>query len=106
MMGQGILMVRAVIANADDRAAFDSWYEKEHLPDAAKTFSPVRAWRSWSKSDPSVHIAFYAFETVQQAEAIQTTDGIRSLIAEFDRVWGNKVTRTREVLEVVGEISP
>jgi hypothetical protein len=105
MMGHGIFMVRAVIANPDDRSVFDAWYEKEHLPDAVKTFSPLRAWRTWSQSDPSVHIAFYEFETVHQAEAIQKTDGIKALIAEFDRVWGDKVTRSREVLDVVGELS-
>lgn len=106
MTGQGILMVRAVITNPDDRPDFDTWYEKEHLPDAVQTFRPLRAWRSWSKSDPSVHIAFYEFKNAQKADAIQKTDGIRDLIAEFDRVWGDKVTRTREILDIVGEISP
>ncbi len=106
MMGQGILMVRAVIANPADRPSFDTWYEKEHLPDAVKTFNPLRAWRSWSQSDLSMHIAFYEFENAQQAEAILNTDGIKALIAEFDRAWGDKVSRTREVLEVVGERSP
>ena len=38
--------------------------------------------------------------------AIQDSDGIKSLIAEFDRVWGEKVSRSREVLDVVGEIAP
>ncbi len=105
MMGQGILMVRAVLANPADRPSFDTWYEKEHLPDAVKTFRPLRAWRVWSRSDPSMHIAFYEFENTRQAEAILNTDGIKALIAEFDRVWGAKVSRTREVLDVVDERS-
>ena len=104
MQGKGIFMVRAVIENPDDRPGFDTWYETEHLPDALKIFSAKRAWRTWSRSDPSVHIAFYEFADVDAADAIQATDGIKGLIAEFDRVWGSKVTRSREVLDVVGEI--
>ena len=99
-------MVRAVVANPDDRPDFDTWYEKEHLPDAMGSFGALRAWRTWSRSDPAVHIAFYEFPDLAGVDAIQNSDGIKSLIAEFDRVWGERVTRSREVLDVVGEISP
>ena len=104
MKGKGKFMVRAVIANPDDRPGFDEWYEKEHLPDALKAFGCDRAWRSWSKSDESVHIAFYEFPNVATTES-STAAAVSDLVAEFDRVWGDKVTRTREVLDVVGEIS-
>ena len=104
MRGKGIFMVRAVVASPDDRPGFDEWYETAHLPDALKIFGATRAWRTWSRSDPSVHIAFYEFANVDAADAIQGTDGIKGLIAEFDRLWGDKVTRSREVLDVVGEI--
>ena len=33
------LVVRAVVADPEDRAAFDHWYRTEHLPDAMKAFS-------------------------------------------------------------------
>ena len=104
--GRGVFMVRAVVANPDDRPAFDTWYEKEHLPDALKIFGALRAWRSWSRSDPAVHIAFYEFPDIAGVYAIESSDGIKSLIAEFDRVWGERVTRSREALEVVGETAP
>jgi len=32
------LVVRAVVADAADRAPFDRWYRDEHLPDAVKAF--------------------------------------------------------------------
>jgi tRNA nucleotidyltransferase (CCA-adding enzyme) len=32
------LVVRATVANAADRAAFDRWYHNEHLPDAKQAF--------------------------------------------------------------------
>jgi hypothetical protein len=41
------LVVRAVVADPDDHAAFDTWYRQEHLPDAMKAFSASAAWRGW-----------------------------------------------------------
>ncbi len=46
------LTVRATVADASKRKAFDEWYSKEHLPDAAKTFGAEKAWRFWSVTDP------------------------------------------------------
>jgi hypothetical protein len=79
---------------------FDNWYREEHLPDAAKTFKAQTAWRAWSRTDPSLHYAFYQFADVAAAEAVSTSPAIRTLVAEFDARWGTRVTRTREILEV------
>ena len=92
------LVVRAIVTEAD-RLAFDEWYRKEHLPDAAKAFKAQQAWRGWSRSDPSVHYAFYQFPDVTAAEAIASSPAIRTLVAEFDARWGTRVTRTREIIE-------
>ena len=94
------LVVRAVVAEAD-RRDFDAWYRAEHLPDAAKAFSAQQAWRAWSRTDPSVHYAFYQFPDAAAAEAVSTSPAIRTLVAEFDRRWGTRVTRTREIIEVM-----
>ena len=95
------LVVRAVVPEAD-RRDFDAWYRNEHLPDALKAFNAQSAWRAWSRSDPSVHYAFYQFADLAAAEAVGTSPAIRALIAEFDARWGTRVTRTREVIEVAG----
>ena len=71
------LVVRAVVAEAD-RRDFDTWYRTEHLPDAAKAFADVAA-----------------------AEAIARSPAIQALVAEFDARWGERVARTREILEIV-----
>jgi hypothetical protein len=92
-------VVRAVVAEAD-RRDFDAWYRTEHLPDAAKAFKAQNVWRAWSHTDPSVHYAFYQFADVAAAEAVNTSPAIRPLVAEFDARWGNRVTRTREIMEV------
>jgi hypothetical protein len=100
-MGKAVFMVRAHVADAADRPAFDRWYETEHLPDALRILGADGAWRCWSEIDPTVHYAFYAFASVDAAKkAVVQSDEIRSLIAEFDRVWP-RVIRSREILEVV-----
>jgi hypothetical protein len=102
-MAKAYLAVRAEVPEAD-RARFDRWYETDHLPWALRVFGARRAWRCWSRSESGVHVAFYEFASVEAAEAIQASDEIKPLIADFDRVWDSRVPRRREVLEVVQEI--
>jgi len=98
------LVVRAVIADAADRAAFDHWYRTEHLPDAMKAFKAQSAMRGWSMADPSVHTAFYRFESVEAVQAISDSPEIKALIAEFDRCWDTRVVRTRDILSIADEL--
>ena len=92
------LVVRAVVPEAD-RRGFDDWYRTEHLPDAIKAFAAQRGWRGWSRTDPSVHYAFYQFADAATAQTVTSSPAIRTLIAEFDARWGTRVTRTREIIE-------
>jgi hypothetical protein len=98
------LVVRAVVADPADRAAFDEWYRLEHLPDAMKAFAVHTAWRGWSTIDHSVHCAYYGFESLNQIDTVTSGPEMRALIAEFDRCWEGRVTRTREVVAVADEI--
>jgi|SRR5436190_3353706 len=100
-MQKALLVVRAEIPDPADRAAFDTWYQTEHLVDALEAFQAERAWRCWSKTEPAVHYAFYQLDNVAAAEAVLKSSGIRPLIAEFDRVWGSRATRTRDILDVM-----
>ena len=102
-MSKAWLVVRATVAVDADRSAFDRWYSTEHMPDAAKAFRIGRAWRGWSQNDPAVHCAYYQFESLDRLNAIMDGPEIAALIAEFDRCWGNKVVRTREVMSVADE---
>lgn len=102
-MAEAWLVVRAVVADPADRAAFDRWYRLEHLPDAVKAFSATVAWRAWSVSDPSVHSAFYQFGSLDVLETVMAGPEIASLISEFDRCWHGRVTRTREILTLSDE---
>ena len=85
----------------EDRAAFDRWYEDEHLPDAMAAFGTLSARRGWSDVTPGVHIAIYTFRDLAHARRIAGQDAssqIKALIAEFDRVWQGRVSRTREIV--------
>ena len=103
-MAKAYLVVRAVVTDPSDRARFDQWYRTEHLPDAIKAFSATGAWRGWSSLDPSVHTAYYEFESLDAVRAVAEGPTIKPLIAEFDRCWGTRVTRTREIVEVADEL--
>ena len=107
-MANAYLMVRAVVADAADRPCFDRWYEAEHLPDAVARFGAERGWRCWSRTDPAVHYAFYEFADLARAQAVLASPELQALVAEFDRAWAPRVTRTRDILEVAGmvELNP
>ena len=102
-MAKALLAVRATVPDAE-LARFDHWYESDHLPWAKRVFAANRAWRCWSRTDPTLHVAFYEFDSVEAAQATQTAEETKALVADFDRVWQGRVTRTREILEIVHEL--
>ena len=93
------LIVRAEVPEAD-RAAFDRWYQLEHLPDAKAALQALSAKRGWSDVTAGVHLAIYEFPDLPRAREATSSDAIKVLIAEFDHVWQGRVTRTREVVGV------
>jgi hypothetical protein len=90
-------VVRATVADPAKRKAFDQWYAKEHLPDAAKAFGVKKAWRFWSVSNPALHEAMYEFADQAALDCAMSGNDMKRLIADFNRDWAD-VTRTREIL--------
>lgn len=99
-------VVRAQVVELSVKEAFDRWYRDEHLAEALEAFGAQRAWRGWSEADVSVHYAYYEFDDAARARAIPGSDVLKRLAADFDRAWGKKVVRSREVVRVVQRISP
>jgi hypothetical protein len=95
------LIVKATVLEAGDRQAFDCWYAAIHMPDAVAAFQPFRSWRSWSTIDPAVHYACYEFSDVARLRDVMETDSFAVMVADFTRRWEGKVTRVRDVVEVV-----
>ena len=58
-MPSSYFVVRATVTDPERRAAFDTWYRNEHLPDAARSWGVKKAWRSLT--DPPLHQATYEF---------------------------------------------
>jgi hypothetical protein len=42
-MAAAFFVIRAIVADPAQRAAFDKWYQNEHLPDAARSFGATKA---------------------------------------------------------------
>ena len=101
-MPTAYFVVRATVPDAARRKAFDEWYSREHLPDAAKAFGVKKAWRFWSVSEPSVHQASYEFADQAALDRAMSGDGLKALVAEFDRCWP-EVKRTREFFVLAEE---
>ena len=99
MTREGIFIVRAEVGEAD-RVAFDDWYEDVHLSEALTAFNAERAWRAWSKVEPSVHYAYYVFSSVEAAISILSSDALKILVAKFDEAWDGRVKRSRDVVDV------
>jgi len=95
-------IVRAIIPDASQRAAFDKWYAEEHLPDAAKSFRAEKAWRFWSESDPSVHQATYQFADRAALDHGIRPENMKRLVADFDKAWPG-IPRQREIMTLVEE---
>lgn len=97
-------VVRATVPDASTRAAFDTWYETEHVPEAVKAFGVSKAWRFWSLDDPSLHQAMYQFDDEAKLAAMLKGDALKQLVADFKRDWPD-VRRTRETLVLAQEFA-
>ncbi|HKO69306.1 MAG TPA: hypothetical protein VJV58_00085 [Bradyrhizobium sp.] len=95
-------VVRATVPDPAKRNAFDEWYRREHLPDAAKAFGVRKARRFWSATDTSLHVAMYEFADQAALDRATNGEALKTLVAEFDRSWP-EVTRTREILVLAEE---
>jgi hypothetical protein len=104
-MPPAYFVVRATVADPAKRAAFDTWYSREHMPDAVKSFGAEKAWRFWSLTDPSLHQATYQFADKLALDRAVSGEDLKRLVADFNRDWPD-VTRTRELLVLAEEFAP
>lgn len=75
---------------------FNDWYQREHIPDARRLLQGVRKVTRWrSLTTPNQVTTVYEFESADEVHAALNGDGIKTLIAEFDRLWSGKVERDR-----------
>jgi hypothetical protein len=101
-MPKSYFLVRAVVVESL-REKFDHWYSADHLPQALVIFKAEKAWRFWSTVEAGVHYAVYQFADMAQLDAAMKSEGLKTLIAEFDRAFPEGVTRTRDIVALVEE---
>jgi hypothetical protein len=101
-MPAAYFVVRATVTDPAKRAAFDTWYRTEHLPDATKSWGVKKAWRVWGLSDPSLHQATYQFDDQASLDRAMSGEDTKRLVADFNRDWPD-VGRTRETLVLAEE---
>src|ERR1700736_5410934 len=80
-MPAAFFVVRATVKDPAKRKAFDTWYQNEHLPDAAKCFGVVKAWGFWSLTDPSLHQATYQFADEASLDRAMKGEDLKRLVA-------------------------
>ena len=101
---KSLFLVRAVVAEPL-RAKFDHWYSTDHLPWAMKVFKCEKAWRFWSEVEQGVHYAVYQFGDKAQLDAALGSEEFKDLVADFNRSWPEDVTRTRDVVTLIEEVT-
>ncbi len=101
-MPQSFFLVRAVVVEPL-REKFDHWYSTDHLPRALADFKAEKAYRFWSAAEAGVHYAVYQFADMPRLDAALASEGLKALVADFNRSWPEGVTRTRDIISLVEE---
>ncbi len=95
-MAVGLFVVRATIAE-DREAAFNRWYNEEHLPQVLRYNGAVsgRRYRRIAGEDKYDYMAVYEFASEAVLQTFLQSDALKDLRAEYDKHFG-------EVSERVG----
>ena len=96
-MAIGLFVVRATIT-ADRAAAFNKWYNEEHVPQVLRYNGAVsaRRYRKVVGEDQYQYMATYEFASEEVLQQFLKSDALKELRAEYDKHFG-------EVSERVGQ---
>jgi antibiotic biosynthesis monooxygenase (ABM) superfamily enzyme len=93
-MAIGLFVVRATIS-ADREAAFNKWYNEEHLPQVLRYHGAVsgRRYRKLAGEDHYQYMAIYEFASEEVLQQFLKSDALKDLRAEYDRHFGDASER-------------
>ncbi len=96
-MSVALFVVRATIAR-DKEAAFNTWYNTEHVAQVLRYNGAVsgRRYRKTMGDDKWQYMAVYEFASEAAFEAFQKSDALKELRAEYDRHFGSVSERIGE----------
>ncbi len=89
-MAVTLFMVRATIAK-DKEAAFNTWYNEEHVPQVLRYNGAVsgRRYRRIMGEDKYEYMALYEFASEEVFKAFQGSGHLTELKAEYDKYFGS-----------------
>jgi antibiotic biosynthesis monooxygenase (ABM) superfamily enzyme len=89
-MAVGLFVVRATIAR-DKEAAFNKWYNEEHVPQVLRYNGAVsgRRYRKVVGEDQYEYMAMYEFASEDVLRTFLQSDALRALRAEYDKHFGD-----------------
>ncbi len=102
MSRKGLLIVMARV-KPEDEAAFNQWYNEDHLPKAIERFPGVlsgRRYKILEGEQDYQYLAMYEFETAESMHATVRSEVMDELVREFDAAFG-KGGRRRILAEQV-----
>ena len=94
-MAVGLFVVRATIAS-DREAAFNKWYNEEHLPQVLRYNGAIsgRRYRKVVGEDKYDYMAVYEFASEEVLQKFLQSDALKELRAEYDKHFGDVSERT------------
>ena len=89
-MAVGLFVVRATIPK-EKEAAFNTWYNEEHLPQVLRYNGAVsgRRYKKILGDDKYEYMAVYEFASEAVFQEFLKSDALRDLKAEYDKHFGS-----------------
>jgi quinol monooxygenase YgiN len=88
-MAVGLFVVRATITK-DQEAAFNQWYDEEHVPQVLRYNGAVsaRRYRKLASDEKYDYMAVYEFASEAVLKQFLQSDALKDLRAEYDKHFG------------------
>jgi antibiotic biosynthesis monooxygenase (ABM) superfamily enzyme len=86
MKDKGLFIVMAKV-KPEQEAAFNTWYDEDHLPKALNRFPGVisgRRYKTLDGGDGYNYMAIYEFESRAKLDESMKSDALKGLIQEFN----------------------
>jgi antibiotic biosynthesis monooxygenase (ABM) superfamily enzyme len=95
-MAVTLFVVRASIAK-EKEAAFNKWYNEEHVPQVLQYNGAVsaRRYKQILGEDKHQYMALYEFASEEVFQRFMASDHLKTLIEEYDAHFGDSSERAR-----------
>ncbi len=102
MSRKGLFIVMAKVPPEKD-AAFNRWYNEDHLPKALERFGGVlsgRRYKIMEGEDEYQYLAIYEFESFEKMQETMKSEAAKQLIREYNEAFGTGNRRRVLAVEI------